>query len=221
MSRRSRRTGSRDRGGLALRRHRRLRGALGAVEVGERLEEQLRDPLQGVLDPHPLEGDRLEIGEVARVQPRVQRGNRERGRKIALVVLDDHGQAGVEVVRDQVAPEALEALQVRIEHRFLAVRHEDDRVRPLQHHLAGGVVEDLSRHRVHLHPRAHAADGTELDGEEVEEEGPIRLGGQGQHLALGLERDVLVDPLEIRGLAAEAGPVVDELGRDLLGGVVE
>ena len=47
-------------------------------------------------------------------------------------------------------------VQVRVQHRLLAVGHEHDAVRALQHHAPGGVVEDLAGHGVELDARLHA-----------------------------------------------------------------
>ena len=65
------------------------------------------------------------------------------------------------------------------------------------------------------------ADRAELDGQEVEEERAVGLGGQREHLALVLDGQLLVDPLQVGRLPAQAGAVVDDLGRQLLGRVVE
>ena len=146
----------------------------------------------------------------------------QRVRQVALVVLQDHGDlVRVDLVGLEVLPHVLVALEVRVEHRLLRVGHEAHRIGALQHHPAGGVVEHLPGHGVELDPRAHAADRPDLDRQEVEEERAVRLGGEREHLALVLDGQLLVDPLEIRGLAAQPGPVVDDLGRQLLGRVVE
>ena len=193
----------------------------GPRSTREPLEQRLRDAPQGLLHAGALEGHRLEEREVPRVEARVQDGDRQGGGQVPLVVLEDHGDGGVDLVGEEVAPQALQALEVRVEHGGLAVRHEDHGVAALEDHAARRLVEDLPRDRVDLHAGAHAADGAELDGQEVEEEGAVGLGGEGDQLALVLEGQVVVDPLEVRRLPAEAGPVVDELGRDLLRRVVE
>src|SRR5579872_1003348 len=53
--------------------------------------------------------------------------------------------------------------------------------------------------------------------QEVEEQRTFGLGGQRDHLALLLVRSFLVDHLQIRGLAAESGAIVDDLAVDLAG----
>ena len=142
--------------------------------------------------------------------------------QVALVVLEDHRDlVGVDLVGLEVLPHVLVALEVGVEHRLLRVAHEADRVRALQHHAAGGVVEDLPGDGVELDAGLHPADRADLDGQEVEEEGAVRLGGEREHLALVLDGQLLVDPLQVGGLAAEPRAVVDDLGRELLRRVVE
>ena len=121
----------------------------------------------------------------------------------------------------QVLLQVGQRVQVRVQRRLLAVGHEHDAVGALQHQLPGRVVEDLAGDGVELDARLHAPDGAEVDGQEVEEQGAVGLRGQGQHLSLVLDRRLLVDPLEVRGLPAQAGAVIDDLGRQLLRGVVE
>ena len=192
-----------------------------AVVAREPLEQQLRNALQRRLDTRALERHRLEVGQVARVQPLVQYRKRQRRRRVALVVLDHLRDLWVDLVHQQVLAQATLALGVGVEHRGLAVGDEHDRVAALQHHPPGGFVEDLAGHGVDLHPRAHAADHAELDRQEVEEQRAVGLRGERHQLALRLEGQVVVDPLQVGGLAAQARPVVDELGRDLLRRVVE
>jgi hypothetical protein len=57
--------------------------------------------------------------------------------------------------------------------------------------------------------------------QEVEEECPLGLRGQRDHLAFGLGVGLVVDVLQIGSLPAEAGPVVDDLAVDLAGRVVD
>ena len=190
--------------------------------VGQRAEDQRGRALQRLLHAGCPDGHRLEERQRARVEPLVQDLERQRVGQVALVVLEDHRDlVRVDLVGLQVLPQVLQALQVGVEHGLLAVRHEHHAVGALQHHAAGGVVEHLAGHGVELDARPHAADGAELDGQEVEEEGAVRLGGQREHLALVLDGQLLVDPLQVGGLAAQAGAVVDDLGGQLLGGVVE
>jgi hypothetical protein len=185
-------------------------------------QHQLDDGLERVLDSDPRGGHRFVEGCVVAVERGVQVLDRAQAWEVALVELDHvrhvRQPKGVPL---EVLLQVLERLHVRVQHRFLGVGHEDDPIRPLEHELARLVVEDLARHRVELHARLHAADVAEVDGEEVEEEGSVRLGGQGEHLALHLVGKISVDVLEVGGLSTETGAVVDDLRREFLGRIVE
>jgi hypothetical protein len=60
-----------------------------------------------------------------------------------------------------------------------------------------------------------AADGSQIQRQEVEKQGAIGLGSQRDHLSLLASSRFVVDALEIRCLAAEAGAIVDNLAIDL------
>ena len=144
-------------------------------------------------------------------------------RQIPLVELhDERDLLEADPHLAQVVLEVLVALGVRLEHLPLGVGDEDDAVRTLEHQLAGRVVGDLAGDGVELQPGLHAADLAELDRQEIEEEGPVGLGGERQHLSfLDAVGQGVVDVLEVGGLAAEAGAVVDDLRRQLAGRVIE
>jgi hypothetical protein len=193
-----------------------------AVLPGQRLEHEGRRALQGLLDADALLGHGLEERHSAGIEPLVQDLDRQRVGQVALVVLQHHRDlVGVDLVDLEVLLQVRQAVEVGVDHRLLAVGDEHDAVRPLQDHPAGGVVEDLPGNRVELDARLHAPDGAELDGQEVEEEGPVGLGGQGEHLSLVADRQLLVDPLQVRRLAAQPRPVIDDLRRELFRRIVE
>src|SRR5690606_2619979 len=79
----------------------------------------------------------------------------------------------------------------------------------------------LPRHRVQVEPRLEAVHLAQVEGEEVEEQRALVLGGEGDHLALRLGRHLLVDLLEVRRLAGQTRPVVDDLEVDLADGEVD
>src|SRR5690606_17012916 len=79
----------------------------------------------------------------------------------------------------------------------------------------------LARDRVEVEAGLEPADLTEVERQEVEEQGPLGLGRQRDHLALRLGLRDLVDPLEVGRLSAQAGPVVDDLEVDLPCAVVD
>src|SRR5690606_19389076 len=95
------------------------------------------------------------------------------------------------------------------------VGHEDHAVHATQDELARGVVEDLPGHSVEVEARLEAVHLAEVEGQEVEEQRALVLGSEGDHLTLRLGRHLLVDLLQVRRLARQAGPVVDDLEVDL------
>src|SRR5206468_531821 len=74
-----------------------------------------------------------------------------------------------------VVLEVLNRFEVPIQRRFLAVGDEHDSIRALQDELPRGVVVDLTRNCVELQLRAHSANFSEVEGEEVEEEGLVAV----------------------------------------------
>ena len=114
-----------------------------------------------------------------------------------------------------------EGLEVGIEAFLLRVGDEDDSVSPFQDEFAAGFVEDLAGDGVEMQARFEAADGAQIERKEVKEQRAVSLRGQGNHLALLAGAGVVVNPLQIGGLAAQTGSVVDQLAVDLACGKVD
>ena len=186
------------------------------------IKHQLDGRLQRLEDPGPRGGPRLELGDVAPVEERVELGQRGDVRQVALVVLDHQGElVGVVPLFPEVHPEVLHRLLVRVHAGELRVGAEDDAVDAAQDEPAAGVVEDLAGNGVQVEARLEAADLPQRQREEVEKEGPLRLGGEGDHLPARLGVHPLVDELQVGRFPAQAGPVIDDLAVDLAGGVVD
>ena len=115
---------------------------------------------------------------------------------------------------EAVAAQAVEALQVGVEEGDLGVGDEDDAVRAAQDALARGLVEDLARGGHELEVDLELADHAGLDGQEVEEVGPVGLGLEADELAPVGAVELIVDVAEVGRLAAQAGTVVDDLDGD-------
>ena len=142
--------------------------------------------------------------------------------QVALVELDDDGQGPVvEPVRLQVLQHVVPVGQRGGRLAAAAVGHEDDGVGPLQHDAPGRLVDHLARHRVELELHLDAGLGLEEDRHHVEEEGPVVLGVQRHEPAADLRGDLLVERLEVGGLAGERRAVIDDLDRQLARLVVE
>ena len=98
---------------------------------------------------------------------------------------------------------------------YLRVSNENDAIHTLQNQLATRVVEDLTRHGVQVKPGLEAANFSERQREKVEEQGAIRLGREGDHLALRVGIGALVDVLQVRRFPAQTRAVIDDLEVDL------
>ena len=87
--------------------------------------------------------------------------------------------------------------------------------------LSTGVVEDLAGDRVEVEAGSKAADLPQRQREEVEEERPLGLRRERDHLPFRVLPGLVVDVLEVGRLPAETRPVVDELAVDLARAVVD
>ena len=121
----------------------------------------------------------------------------------------------------EVLLEVLERFDVGAEHLRLAVGHEHDAVRTLEHQLARFVVEHLSRDGVELESDVHPPNAPDVDREEVEEDRPIAFGGERDHLAAVTTFEVIVNPLQVGCLSTQARPVIHDFGVELAQRIVE
>src|SRR5574341_1303503 len=189
------------------------------LELGQ---HELGDRLQRLEDPHAGRCDGLVLRNVPRVEQPVELVDGRDVRKVAFVVLD-HVRDLVEVVAllGEVHSQVLDRLDVGLHPLDLRVRDEDDPVHALQDQLPARVVEHLAGDRVEVEARLEAADLAEREREEVEEERALRLGREGDHLALRVRVRLRVDVLQVGRLPAEAGAVIDDLAVDLARAVVD
>ena len=189
----------------------------------QRAQRQLGDLLESLEDARAGEGHGLAVLEtpfgVECVQHHLDGGDIG---QIPLVELQDERQL-VQVHADlgEVLAEVLQTLHVRLQHRHLGVGHEDDAVNALEHELAGGVVEDLSRDCVELQAGLEPADDADVDGQQVEEEGAVGLRFQTDHLPAAARGGLRVDVVQVGRLPAETRTVVNDLRGHLHGCVVE
>src|SRR5262249_14350419 len=133
----------------------------------------------------------------------------------ALVELEDIGDLlEVVAVLLEVLLEVLQGFQVGVQAFFLGIGHEDHSIHAAQDQFAAGVVENLSGDGVKVKPGAQAADGTQIQGKEVEEQGAISLRGQRDHLALLLVGGLIKDELQVRGLTTQTSAVIYDFAVD-------
>ena len=188
------------------------------LHVLEHLFGNGREGLEHALAGH---GDRLVKGDHARVQCGIQFFDGQHIGQVALVVLKHHGKIRqIDAHIGKIVPQIGEAFEVRIEHGTLRVSNKDDAVSALQHQFARGVIEHLTRHRVEMEPHLVVLDRTKLNRKEVEEERPVGFRGKRDELAALRRRDAVIDHVDVRGLAAEARPVIHDLCVDFSDGVV-
>src|SRR5438876_1199888 len=122
----------------------------------------------------------------------------------------------------RMSPPLAQRLQDQLAHRLQGVEHAIAADRhALEDQLAARVVVHLARHRVEVEPGLEAADGAQVDWQEVEEQRALGLGGERDHFAARIGRHFAVNVLEVGRLAAQARAVIDELAVDLAGRVVD
>jgi len=185
------------------------------LEFGEDLAGDLFESFE---DAVAAKGDGFENGFVPAAQFFGQILDREDIRQIPLIELQNVGNLlKVVSVLLKVIHEVVEGLVVGVHALLLRVGDEDDAIDAAQDQLAAGVVEDLSGNGIKMDTGFEAANGAEIERQKVEEKGTIGLRGQRDHFALLLLGGLLVNVLEIGGLAAQARAVVDDFAIDFPG----
>src|SRR5437763_1321661 len=143
-------------------------------------------------------------------------------RQIPLVILDDKRHlCQIVSVLGHVVVEILHRLQVGFHALRLRIADEHNAVDVLENELPAGVVVNLARNGVEMEARLETANGSKVDGEEVEEQSSFGFRCQRYELAARFRLDLAVNVLEIRRLSAEAGTIVNDLTIDLARGVVD
>src|SRR5208282_3267048 len=71
-----------------------------------------------------------------------------------------------------------------------------------------------------MEARLESAHGAEIERKKIEEKGSVGLGSKRDHFSLLAGARVLVNPLQIGGLPAQAGPVVHELAVNFASGKI-
>src|SRR5215472_14618917 len=184
----------------------------------EFLEDLLGDFFQSFENAHALKGNRLDDGLVLLAKFGGQHVDRQDVRQISFVQLQNVGNL-VEVVAVlfQVGHQVLERFDVGVHALFLRIGDENNPIHAAQDELAAGVVEDLSGNGVEVDAGLEAAHRAKIEGQEVEEQRALGLGGERDHLAFLLICSLLIDHLQIRGLAAQSGAVIHDFTIDLAG----
>ncbi len=114
-----------------------------------------------------------------------------------------------------------ERLRVGLLARRMRVGDEDQAVGTLQDGAPREPVVDLAGHRVEVEAGEEAVHLAEVDGQEVEEERPLVIGGDRDHAAAPIGRQAIVQEAEVGRLPAQPGAVIDDLEVDLARAVVD
>src|SRR5208283_2067753 len=133
--------------------------------------------------------------------------------QVPFIVLKDVGDVrqtqfeGLEVLL-----EVGKAFDVFGHFLVLGVGDKDDAIDAPQDELASRVVDDLAGDRIELEFGFEAFDGHRFDGQEVEKQGAVGTGGQGDEFALvtGGGLDVIVDLDQVSSLSAHGGAIIDD-----------
>src|SRR3954454_3481379 len=185
-------------------------------------ENQLGDGFQRVENAGAVHRHGFERRLAFEVELAIQLVGGDRRRQVALVELQRvRNRLQLVALLLEVLLQVLQRLDVRFHARLLRVSDKDHAVDAFQDQLARGVVEDLARNGVEMEARFETANRAEVEREEVEEERAIRFRRERDQLAFRLRVRLVIDPLQVRGLAAETGTVIHDLAVDLARRVVD
>jgi len=175
----------------------------------------LADLAQGLVDAFSGERAGFKRGYV---QPLVQIAFELRNRQqrdvgfyqVAFVILEyERHLPNRESLVAQVLHEVIQAFDIFIFLHFERVGDENDAVNPSQYELSGGVVHDLAGNGVELDANGHVEHFADIEGQKVEEKGPVSPGVDGDHFAANLSGHGFMNIEQICGLPPAARAVVD------------
>src|SRR5262249_62418972 len=109
---------------------------------------------------------------------------------------------------------------VGVEAFFLGIGHKHHAIHAAEDQLTAGVVKDLARNGIQVKARAEAAHSPQVEWQEVKKQGPVSLRGQGDHLAFLFVCRFVENMLQVRGLTAQTGAVIDDLAVDFTSGKI-
>src|SRR5439155_19149631 len=134
-------------------------------------EQKLRHPAQGFEHADAVRRLRFEPGEIESVELAVQVLDRQGGREVALVELDDEGnRPDIDSIRFEVHFEVGKALAILRHLVGGGIRDEYDRIDPLEHQLSGRVVVHLTGDRIKEETGLHPLEIPQVQRQEIEEE---------------------------------------------------
>src|SRR5690242_16790713 len=151
-----------------------------------------------------------------RVEVLLQYRYKQDVRQIALVPLHHQWElAGALAHSAQLLAQLVEALDVFLELVRLRVGYEDHAVRAFEHGDACLLIEHLAGDRIELKADGEPVNASKLQRQQVKVECALGLGINRDHLADIRRVDGPVNEMQVRGFAAQADAVVNNLTVDL------
>jgi hypothetical protein len=142
--------------------------------------------------------------------------------QIALVPLHHCGQfRGLLPEQTEIDLEVAHALFVVAQARKLAVDYEHHAIHVAQHHLTYLLMRGLTRHRAQVNAHVVFFVATDIDRQQVEEQGALRGAVERDQFAAPFGLGVLVDVFEVGGFSAQTRAVVDDLQSQLAAFVID
>jgi hypothetical protein len=92
-----------------------------------------------------------------------------------------------------------EAFVVLLHFVGLGIGYENDSIDSTQNQFTGGVVIHLARHGIELEFGGKSFNGSQIQRQEIEEQGSIGFRRQRHHLAFVLIRNLAMNDLQIGG----------------------
>ena len=196
-----------------------IRVPLFPVEFSDHL---LRDRLERLENAISIYRDRLDGGPGVAIELLVHIGNGHGVGHITLVELQDQRKIlNVEAVLLQVLGQIVERIDILLLQVRVGIGNEDHAIATLQDQLARGIIIDLTGHGIELKLRPHARHGTQIEGQEVEVQGAIGLGGDGDQFARRICGSFGVHDLQVGGLSTTPGTVKDDFAVHFPGGKID
>ena len=138
------------------------------------------------------------------------------GIQVPFVALHDQGDLpNAEPHLFETTDQVLEALHVLFPPDLQGIGHEHNPVNARENNLSGGIELYLTRDGIELDPNAETPNLSEIQGQEIEEQGLVALGIDADHFPPGATVDPGIDVLEVCRLSTAAGAIIDHLALDL------
>ena len=148
--------------------------------------------------------NRLKIRQFPRIQIGVQIVNRKHIFHIAFVIFIHHRQAGKQdiIAAFQIVLKVFKTDGIGLAARPLRIRHEHNRINPLQHGFAGVVIFYLPRHGIDLKAQFEIIDLADIERQKLEINGLVGFGRQKIEFPFAVGNGLLMQNLQGRGFAA-------------------